>query len=76
MLRALMTTTIILLAYGLLLGKSANDYNTFFEKILGQDDIRPKSILVDFEIGIITSVKDMLPNILHKGIILVVIDLL
>ena len=71
-----MTTTIIPLVYGLLIGKSANDYNTFFEKILEQDDFRPESILTDFEIGTIKSVKDMLPNVLHKGIFLVIINLL
>ena len=71
-----MTTTIIPLVYGLLIGKNANDYNTFFEKILEQDDFRPESILTDFETGTIKSVKDMLPNVLHKGIFLVIINLL
>ena len=71
-----MTTTIIPLVYSLLIGKSANDYNTFFEKILEQDDFRPESILTDFETGLIKSVKDMLPNALHKGIFLVIINLL
>ena len=71
-----MTTTIIPLVYGLFIGKSANDYNTFFEKILEQDDFRPESILTDFETGTIKSVKDMLPNVLHKGIFLVIINLL
>ena len=71
-----MTTTIIPLVYGLLIGKSTNDYNTFFEKILEQDDFRPESILTDFETGTIKSVKDMLPNVSHKGIFLVIINLL
>ena len=66
----------ILLVYGLLIGKSASNYNTFFEKILEQDNFRPKSIVTDFETGIIKSVKDMFPNFLHKGIILVIINLL
>ena len=56
-----MMTTIIPLVYGVLIAKSVNDYNTFFEKILEQDDFRPESILTDFEIGIIKSVEDMLP---------------
>ena len=71
-----MTTTIIPLVYGLLIGNSANDYNTSFEKILEQDDFRPESILTDFEAGTIKSVKDMLANVLHKGIFLAIINLL
>ena len=71
-----MTIAIIPLVYGLLIGKSANDYNTIFEKVLEQGDFRHESILIDFEIGTIKSVKDMLPNVLRKGIILVVINLL
>ena len=45
-------------------------------KILEQDDFRPESILTDFETGTIKSVKDILPNVLHKGIFLVIINLL
>ena len=71
-----MTTTIIPLVYGLLTGKSTNDYNTVFEKIPAQDDFRLESILTDFEIYTIKSVKDMLPNVLHKGKISAVINLL
>ena len=69
-------TTIISLVYSLLISKSANDYNTFFEKILEQDDFGPESILTDFETGAIKSVKEMLPNIFHNGTILVIINLL
>ena len=71
-----MTTTIIPLVYDLLIGKSANDYNTFSEEILEQDDFRLESVLADFETGTIKSVRDMLSNVLHRGIILVFISLL
>ena len=63
----MMTNTIIPLVYGLLVGKSANDYNLFFQKVLEQDNFQPQSIMTDFETGTIKSVKDMLPNVLHKG---------
>jgi MULE transposase domain len=62
-----MTSTIIPLVYGLLIGKSTNDYNSFFRKILEQDDFHPETILTDFETGTIKSVKEMLPNVTHKG---------
>ena len=55
--------TIISLVSGLLIGKSTNDYNTFFEKIFEQDDFRLEFILTDFEIDTVKSVKDMLPNV-------------
>ena len=57
MLHALTTTTIIPLVYGLLIGKSESDYDIVFKKILEQDDVRPESILTDFETGTIKSVK-------------------
>lgn len=63
----MMANTIIPLVYGLLIGKSTNDYNLFFEKILEQDNFQPDSIMTDFESGTIKSVKEMLPNVLHKG---------
>ena len=63
----MMTNAIIPLVYGLLIGKSAEDYNLFFEKVLEQDNFQPESIMTDFETGTIKSVKDMLPNVLHKG---------
>ncbi|CAF3408991.1 unnamed protein product [Rotaria socialis] len=50
-LHALMTSTIIPLVYGLLIGKSSNDYSGFFKKVLDQDDFRPETILSDFESG-------------------------
>ena len=62
-----MTNTIIPLVYGLLIGKSADDYNLFFQKVLKQDSFQPESITTDFESGTIKSVKEMLPNVLHKG---------
>ena len=63
----MMTNAIIPLVYGLLIGKSSNDYNFFFQKILEQDNFQPDSIMTDFETGTIKSVKEMLPNVLHKG---------
>ena len=60
-------STIIPLVYGLLIGKSADNYDDFFEKVLEQDDFRPETILTDFEAGTIKSVKGMLPNATHKG---------
>ncbi|CAF1126879.1 unnamed protein product, partial [Rotaria magnacalcarata] len=66
-LHAMMKNSIIPLVYGLLIGKSTNDYNLFFEKVLEQDNFQPDSIMIDFETGTIKSVKEMLPNVLHKG---------
>ena len=63
----MMNNTIIPLVYGLLIGKTANDYNLFFGKVLEQDSFQPESIMIDFESGTIKSVKEMLPNVLHKG---------
>ncbi|CAF2052943.1 unnamed protein product [Rotaria magnacalcarata] len=63
----MMKNSIIPLVYGLLIGKSTNDYNLFFEKVLEQDNFQPDSIMIDFETGTIKSVKEMLPNVLHKG---------
>ncbi|CAF1988425.1 unnamed protein product [Rotaria magnacalcarata] len=55
-LHAMMTDTIIPLVYGLLIGKSNNDYNLFFEKIFEQDDFQPESIMTDFETGTINDI--------------------
>ncbi|CAF1651364.1 unnamed protein product [Rotaria magnacalcarata] len=63
----MMTNAITPLVYGLLIDKSAEDYNLFFEKVLKQDNFQPESNMTGFETGIIKSVKDLLPNILHKG---------
>ena len=63
----MMNNTIIPLVYGLLIGKTADDYNLFFGKVLEQDSFEPESIMTDFESGTIKSVKEMLPNVLHKG---------
>ena len=63
----MMNNTIIPLVYGLLIGKTANDYNLFFGKVLKQDSFQPESIMTDFESVTIKSVKEMLPNVLHKG---------
>ena len=66
-LHAMMANAIIPLVYGLLIGKSAQDYNLFFKKVLEQDSFQPESIMTDFETGTIKSVRDMLPNVPHKG---------
>ncbi|CAF4780521.1 unnamed protein product [Rotaria sp. Silwood1] len=66
-LHAMMTNAIIPLVYGLLIGKSNDDYNQFFEKLFEQDNFQPESIMTDYEGGTIKSVKEMLPNVLHKG---------
>ncbi|CAF1996263.1 unnamed protein product [Rotaria magnacalcarata] len=66
-LHAMMIDPIIPLVYGLLIGKSAEDYNLFFEKVLKQDNFQPESNMTDFETGTIQSVKDLLSTILHKG---------
>lgn len=58
---------IIPLVYGLLIGKSATDYNKFFQKILEVDDFTPESILSDYESGTIKSIKDLFPNAVHRG---------
>ncbi|CAM2725449.1 unnamed protein product [Rotaria socialis] len=62
-----MMTNGITPVYGLLIGKSAEDYNLFIEKVLEQDNFQPEPIMTDFETDTIKSVKDMWPNILHKG---------
>ena len=66
-LHAIMTTVPIFLVHGLLIGKSSEEYNLFFEKVLVQDNFQPESIMTDFETVTIKSVKDMLPNVLYKG---------
>ena len=66
-LHAMMGNAIIPLVHGLVISKSDQDNNLFFEKVLKQDNFQPESIMTDFETGTIKSVKDMLPNVLHKG---------
>ena len=66
-LHAMMTNAIIPLVYGLLIGKSHDDYNQFFEQLFEQDNFQPESIMTDYEGGTIKSVKEMLPSVLHKG---------
>ena len=68
-LHAMMTNVTIPLVYGLLIGKSSEDYNLFFEKVLAQDNSRPEPIMTNFETGTIKSVKDMLSNVLYKGML-------
>lgn len=57
-LHALLTSTIIPPVYGLLIGKSTKDYNSFLSKIFEQDDFRPESIQTDFETGTIKSISE------------------
>ena len=64
-----MTNVPIFLVHGLLIGKSSEEYNLFFEKVLVQDNFQPESIMTDFETVTIKSVKDMLPNVLYKGML-------
>ena len=61
----MMTDTIIPLVYELLIGKSTHGYNLFF-------DFQPESIMTDFETGTIKSMKENLPNVIHKGNIIIV----
>ena len=68
-LHAMMTNVTIPLVYGLLIDKSSEDYNLFFEKVLAQDNFQSESIMTDFETGTIKSIKGKLPNVLHKGIL-------
>ena len=68
-LHAIMTNVPIFLVHGLLIGKSSEEYNLFFEKVLVQDNFQPESIMTDFETVTIKSVKDMLPNVLYKGML-------
>ena len=68
-LHVIITNVTIPLVYGLLIGKSSEDYNLFFEKVLAQDNFQSESIMNDFETGTIKSVKDMLPNVLYKGML-------
>lgn len=63
----MMTNAIIPLVYGLLIGKHTDDYNFFFQKVFEQDNFQSESIMTDFESGTLKSVKDIFPNILHKG---------
>ena len=65
----MMTNVTIPLVYELLTGKSSEDDNLFSEKLLAQDNFLPGSIMTDFETGTIKSVKGMLPNVVHKGLL-------
>lgn len=58
---------IVPLIYGLLIGKSADSYNKFFEQILLHGDYEPESILVDFEIATLKSIKLMFPDASQIG---------
>ena len=62
-----MTNTTVSLVYGLLIGKSTENYNLFFEKALKQDNLQPESVTTDFEIDTIKSVRERTPKVFHKG---------
>ncbi len=66
-LHGLFKSQVIPLVYGLLIGKSATDYDQFFERIMEEDDFNADSILTDFESGTIKSIKSLFPNVVHKG---------
>lgn len=63
----MLKSTVIPLVYGLLIGKSGDDYKKFFEKVLEVDDFQPESILSDYESGTIKTIKDLFPNCIHRG---------
>lgn len=62
-----MSSTIILLVYGLLINKSAKIRITSYKEICDQDDFHSESIQTDFEPGTIKSIKEYPPNISHEG---------
>ena len=66
-LHAMMNNIIMRLFYELLISKSVEDYNLFFQKVLEQDSFLPESLVIDFESSTIKLVKETLPNVLHKG---------
>ena len=51
------------LVYGWLIGKSSNDYDDFFDRILEHNDDNPESILTDFELG---TISVNLPNVNYQ----------
>ena len=56
-LHAMMTNVIIPFVYGLLIGKSTEDYNQFFKILFEQDNFQAESIMTDFKTDTIKSVK-------------------
>ena len=62
-----MTNTTVSPVYGLLIGKSTDNYNLFFEKGLKQDNLQAESIMTDFVIDTIKSVRERTTKVLHKG---------
>ena len=57
-----MANMTVSLVYGLLVGKNIDNYNLFFEKALKQDNLQPESIMTDFEIDTIKSVRERGPR--------------
>ncbi|CAF1477517.1 unnamed protein product [Rotaria magnacalcarata] len=58
----MVTNAIIPLVYGLLIGKSNDDYNQFFEKLFEQDNFQPESIMTDFESVEVTTAFGLIAN--------------
>ena len=75
-LRGLFKSQIIPLVYGLLVGKEATDYDSFFQRIMDEDDFNPETILSDFEAVTIKSINSIFPNLLHKGNMIILFKLL
>ena len=66
-LQGLFKSQIILLVYGLLVGKNSTDYEQFFQCIMEENDFNPKAILTDFDAGTINAFNSLFPNVSHKG---------
>ncbi|CAF3817177.1 unnamed protein product [Rotaria magnacalcarata] len=58
---------IVLLVYGLFIGKDTNDYDNFFQQLLLKYDYEPEPILVDFESATLKSTKSIFPDAIQIG---------
>lgn len=74
-LHGLFKSQIIPLVYGLLVGKKATDYDSFFQCIMNEDDFNPETVLSDFEAATIKSISSFFPNVLHKGNAIIIFKL-
>ncbi|CAF1077729.1 unnamed protein product [Rotaria sp. Silwood1] len=66
-LHTLLKSVIIPFVYSLLIGKKASDYKNFFEKVLEKDNFALESILSDFESATTKTIKEIFPNVEHRG---------
>jgi hypothetical protein len=66
-LHGLFKSQVVPLVYGLLIGKKTSDYEHFFEHIMKTGDYNPESILTDFELSTIKSIKSLFPKVVHKN---------